>query len=65
MRTKVDVTTLPSYGLGMEAGLETGQRAERRRLAKGLSGLLPAELIANKTGLSIAEVHALQANADD
>ena len=57
MLTRVDVTKLPSYELGMEAGYEGGMERgvylEKRRMAKSLLDLLPDEVIAEKTGLPI------------
>jgi hypothetical protein len=69
MLTQVDVTKLPSYELGMEKGMERGmekgmERGMERgmekgmeqtteRLARSLLGLLPDEVIAEKTGLSL------------
>jgi hypothetical protein len=55
MLTRVDIEKLPSYELGMEKGTYL----ERRRLAKGLLGLLSDEVIAEKTGLPIKTVQDL------
>ncbi len=72
MLTQVDVEKLPSYELGMERGLERGlergklaERATVRRLARGLLGLLPDEVIAEKTGLSLSELSALRDEQGD
>jgi hypothetical protein len=63
MLTRVDIEKLPSYELGMEKGMEEGMvkgtYLERRRLAKGLLGLLSDEVIAEKTGLPIKTVQDL------
>jgi hypothetical protein len=59
MLTRVDIEKLPSYELGMEKGMEKGTYLERRRLAKGLLGLLSDDVIAEKTGLPIKTVQDL------
>ena len=64
MLTRIDVEKLPSYELGMEKGMEKGTYLERRRLAKGLIGLLSDEVIAEKTGLSIGTVRKLHEGGD-
>jgi hypothetical protein len=45
--------------MGMEKGMVKGTYLERRRLAKGLLGLLSDEVIAEKTGLPIKTVQDL------
>jgi len=76
MLTQVDVEKLPSYELGLEQGLERGMEQgmeqgmergayrERLRLAKSLLDLLPEEVIAEKSGLSLEAIRALRPAKD-
>jgi hypothetical protein len=68
MLTQVDVTTLPSYELGWEKGIEQGEERgmakgdyqARCAIARSLFGVLPEAVIAEKTGLSVEELQRLQ-----
>ena len=46
---------------GREEGREAGIQESRREIARSLLGLLPAAVIAERTGLTVAEVEALAA----
>ncbi|MGA1626470.1 MAG: Rpn family recombination-promoting nuclease/putative transposase [Prochlorothrix sp.] len=45
---------------GLQQGLQQGAAQSRREIARSLLGVLPVAVIAEKTGLTIAEVEALQ-----
>ncbi|MGA1262789.1 MAG: Rpn family recombination-promoting nuclease/putative transposase [Prochlorothrix sp.] len=45
---------------GLEQGIQQGQRQQAIEIARSLLGVLPVALIAEKTGLTIAEVEGLQ-----
>lgn len=64
MLTEIKVENLPSFQIGLEQGLEDGKEEgvlqERLRLAKEFLGLLDDQTIADKTGLSLAEVQSLR-----
>jgi len=46
--------------LGLEQGLEKGDKQAREAIARNLLGVLEVEMIALKTGLSVAEINALE-----
>jgi len=72
MLTQVDIKKLPSYELGMEKGMEEGMEKGMERgmekgsfqarcaIARSLFGVLPDEVIADKTGLTLADLRRLQ-----
>jgi hypothetical protein len=76
MLTHVEIERLPSYDLGMERGMEkglekglvvgerSGELAARREVARNLLDLLDDETIAERTGLSLQEVHRLRGEPD-
>ncbi|MEB3163771.1 MAG: Rpn family recombination-promoting nuclease/putative transposase [Prochlorothrix sp.] len=49
---------------GLEQGVQQGQRQQAIDIARSLLGILPVDVIAEKTGLTIAEVEGLQEPQD-
>ena len=60
MLSDIDITRLPSYELGMESGMEKGDRKRQLAIASNMLGRFSDADIVEVTGLSLAELNDLK-----
>jgi hypothetical protein len=60
MLSDIDITRLPSYEIGLESGLEKGDRQRQLNTAKKMLGKLSDQEIALFTDLSLLEIKQLK-----